>query len=570
MKQTTSLAHILAATLPGIALVLLIAGCDKKPEPAKEAESAARCPECQVYVAAVSTLERTCLSGQSAEASAKISGTLDILKKAASGVASLSEETIRGARNDWDATIGREENRDIRECLKPVQEKLLTCLDRCVANTQASVFPPELNLQLRLTSTAPMSPAFLNDHIVLGMKSPPRARPSKRIEIDSDGWFHDDVATPAEGGQLEALIHRAVKEGYATTADPKTKLCLTRAPTPPPPFSSAIVQVRCPEGGACRDFDELDPGWLALCDDSQLSPTASLFPRQRAAEFSFISSAQAQAPEFIWVVPSIESLAARRNSLHDGYTAFSIDAADLGSMDANGVSLHLRVNDVEVQVEGMPGEFLTKIFDPGKPLHLEFGLENLDFEGRNAGCDSVSAELRFWKGTTQVGKSIVLERSYAALRDGETITQTVDGYQISWSGHYEPPLTPVDWRVFVQSILLESWDALNDPAKVRRRVDKLEATRSALNGLGLVYGGRPVVAVMRPPLTKPSWGLALGLRQETGQIRFTFTQEEAGQFLDFLRAQRSDQNPQASRLIRDDSNRYIERHNVARPSNCLG
>jgi hypothetical protein len=544
----------------------LLGACAPSPPP--------QCPECQAYVEAVSTLEKTCLSGQSVEASAKLNGALDIFKKAASGDASVSAETIRGARSDWDAAIGRAENHDIRDCLKSVQDKLLACIDKCVAAKQSSltpanIFPAELGMEIKLAASAAQDPSLMRDGIVLGVKSPPRLRPEKTLSLLPDGFFYDDVSTPDVGGRIDAFIHRAVKEGHAVSADDSqlTRICLTRSPKPPA-SAPPVVRLDCADGPECGKFDELDPGWMANCD-AGAPAAAHAWLRRSGLEIPFIQSAAAQTAK-IWEVPDIESLAKRRGELRDGYTAFAIDSTDLQAVMANGVSLHLRVNGVEVRVEGMPGEYLTRIFNPQKPFHLEFGLQNLDFAGSTAGCDQVTAELRFSNGPTRVGKPVILERAYAALRDGEPLTVTADGHHFTWSAHYERPLAAVDYRVFVQSFLLDSWDTVKDRDKVRNGVGELEAERRRVDHLHLVYQGMPVVAVMRPPLSRPSWGLALGLRQPTGQIRFTFAKDEARQFQSFLSAQRKPSNPEAMAALRADSYIYIEQPDVSRPSTCVG
>jgi hypothetical protein len=308
---------------------------------------------------------------------------------------------------------------------------------------------------------------------------------------------------------------------------------------------------------------------VAMCADVAPAPPHAWVPRGSLA-IPFIRSAVAQTGVKIWEVPDIESLAKRRSELRDGYTTFAIDSTDLTAVAANGVSLDLRVNGVEVRVEGMPGEYLTRIFDPKKPFHLEFGLQNLDFAGNSAGCDQVRAELRFWNGRTAVGKPVILERAYAALRDGEPLTVSAEGHHFTWSAHYERPLTAVDYRVFVQSFLLDSWNTLKDREQVRRGVGELEAERKRVDQLQLVYQGMPVVAVMRPPLSRPSWGLALGLRQPTGQIRFTFAKDEARMFQAFIRAQRTSANPAAMAAFRADSYIYIEQPDASRPSTCVG
>jgi hypothetical protein len=321
----------------------------------------------------------------------------------------------------------------------------------------------------------------------------------------------------------------------------------------------------------CTTFDPLDPGYLALCDPRvEFRSKEPELIRTAASNFSFIPSAQAETAERVWVVPSLESLASRKTTTHDGYTVFTLESMDLGNLNADGVSLHLRVNDVEVRVEGLPSEMLTRVFNAQKPFRMDFGLQNLDFDGKLGGCDIVKAELRFWKNGDPVGVPIVLQRLYAALRDGETLTfNTEQDYHFTWSARYERPSKPVDYRVFISSILFNSWDDLKDRGHVEREIAKLEVIRHDIDQLHLVHEGQPIVAVMRPPLSKPSWGLALGLRQETGQIRFTFTKPEAERFHAFVRAQRALGKPTIERLFRTDSYLYIERPNVERPSLCF-
>src|SRR5262249_39071802 len=81
-------------------------------------------------------------------------------------------------------------------------------------------------------------------------------------------------------------------------------------------------------------------------------------------------------------------------------------------------------------------------------------------------------------------------------------------------------------------------------------IGQLQQVQKEIDQLGLVYreGDRPykVVAVLRPPLVN-SAGIALGLLQDTGQIRFTFTQGEAERLKGFV-VQQQAQNSQVIRL----------------------
>jgi hypothetical protein len=86
-----------------------------------------------------------------------------------------------------------------------------------------------------------------------------------------------------------------------------------------------------------------------------------------------------------------------------------------------------------------------------------------------------------------------------------------------------------------------------------------QADKRWLDGQRLTYNGQKVVGVIRPPRTvKPdgtaAYGLATGLIQENGQVRFTFSEEDAHKLAAFMIAQRK-RGSEAARVIH--SERYI-------------
>lgn len=79
----------------------------------------------------------------------------------------------------------------------------------------------------------------------------------------------------------------------------------------------------------------------------------------------------------------------------------------------------------------------------------------------------------------------------------------------------------------------------------------------------------PLVAVVRPPLSNSSFGLALGIVQPTGQIRFTFGRDEAMRLKTFAISARQT-SAAARRIISADPSPYLERLNADRHYACAG
>jgi hypothetical protein len=170
---------------------------------------------------------------------------------------------------------------------------------------------------------------------------------------------------------------------------------------------------------------------------------------------------------------------------------------------------------------------------------IEFALQNLDFSGANDGCDSLALTLHFLKDENVVGNPIKIERSYVALRDARVKEFQRNGVTYRWSGKYIRAPREYDTEVFVISILVSQdldFRAHQQEAEHARHI--VSTMKAEFDRLGLVFQGRPLVAVIRPPLTQISYGLAIGVVEETQQIRFTFKNETARQLQQFLLAQR--------------------------------
>jgi len=89
---------------------------------------------------------------------------------------------------------------------------------------------------------------------------------------------------------------------------------------------------------------------------------------------------------------------------------------------------------------------------------------------------------------------------------------------------------------------------VQDPERIgeaRRTINRMKAR---FDDLGLTFDDRPLIAVIRPPLTKPSFGLAVGTIEPSGQVRFTFDRASAFRLKDQLVEQRA-ARPDVARAV---------------------
>jgi hypothetical protein len=371
-----------------------------------------------------------------------------------------------------------------------------------VAIGVADQFPDTFALIFRL-ELADNSPYLAEDQVRIGV---PAKLWSNYLGRHPEGYYTEQFDTPGKTSSFSAIVTRKVQTGY-TGQPPTTSFCLRRAD--PPPDNAKMMRgvvMQCREGAQpCATFGEGDQKLLALCAPiNGPGQRGSLRGASRFASLVF-DTAMAASQQRVWSVPSLDSLLARKsaNELRDGFTVFTIRSTQKVEVDADAVSLDLAVNDAPVLVEGLPAALQPRSFDPEQPVTLKFGLQNLDFEGRHAGCDRITVQLQFYKDAVAVGAPVSLELLYAALRNVESSAIQTSKGTFTWTASYEvsnPQNKRTDWRVFARTA-------------ARSELAELEPIRQQIDDLRLVYstGGHdyPVHAILRPPL-RGGWGLALG------------------------------------------------------------
>lgn len=472
-------------------------------------------------------VERGCLSGSGSKYGAsvdiKISGLKEILTKGSAGTlkGDAFKTEVKGAVDFAKDELKKAENDSIRNCIMPRLDRILEMLIE-----RTSSF---LDLRLRVDFRDPRDPNFEPNSVTVGSKYPRYPEERNWHPQPPDQWFSDLIPMLPRGGpSFNAWISRT-RRTATYTQQPETHLCLVRAPADPD--YEPVIRLVCTEGAKCKHHDR-DNGWAAFCDGYN---AASADP-QPSRGWSLIGTAHAQpALAALWSVPSLAVLERRRTGKDlkgTGYTEFMIEGLERAPDGADAMTLDLAVNGQPVRIDGLPPEALSYPLAPGANPRLSFGLENLNFAGRDGGCDEISATLRFQREGQVLGSPIGLKRLYIALRDSDSMDLISDSRRYRWTGRYVRPEPSFDYEVLVQSAQVKS---LHDAAEVANARKYISALRVRANDqVRGSFQGRPITFVVRPPLAKPDavlerkgFGLAAGIVEETGQIRFTFTRTDA-------------------------------------------
>jgi hypothetical protein len=372
--------------------------------------------------------------------------------------------------------------------------------------------------------------SFLQKHPVVGHYH--------AIAHEKDYHYEQEVYLPKEG---ERFLAHAVR-GPVTDSDSRdsntlvTAICFRRNPKEPN-TSLAEAWMACPEGGHCSISPE-DPGWIARCIDDERDWTQlfEFVPRLHADE-----KPETHQEASGWKVPSLETLAKMSDQKRIGYTEFTIQGDRLSGLEqANALRYLIKANGLPLYVDGWPREDMVEPFNPSEGLKFSFGLQNLSFSGADKGCEKIEVSFEFLRND-EIVKQATLSRRYAALRDARPQKVSLDnGTAFSWSGTYKKPKNEDKFEVFVAST-----SSLRDALIARGQVD----------GAKLIFADMNVVGVLRPPLDKPWYGIAFGLRQPTGQIRFTFDETTAQQILAWV-SETIKQHPRLRSIFRPDTHPY--------------
>ena len=490
--------------------------------------------------------ERVCLAGESDSATLGLSAVVEA--QSASVDASAFKQTLRGAVGYASEQIRALQDTEVRQCLEARWPKIEACLtDNC-----ASADVSDITFQFTYDVAAAADSVLDHNHVAFGRQfRDPKTTLVKQVPGE---YFPYNMGLPRRGQEVRASIHRVVRDGYLPQRRAVIELCLMQA-EPLPLGAQTYTRYLCSEAAGTCAHDPSSPPWLKQCPAPapENGPGAALLPAFLNA-VTLSAPAYAQAPQrAVWHVPSLETLAARDDLVGQGYTVFNLATEAPISLDADGFFVSLSINGQPLYLDGMAPSYAVQPFSPGSAFRYEFALQNLNFAGAAAGCDTIDATIRFVKDGKLTRDRISMSRSYVALRDARRKTMAWGDTTLVWTGRYMRAPREYDNEVFANSIFLSnSLDGLNDQDRMTTAKVDIVAMKNRFDRLALTHDGMPLVAVIRPPLTKTSYGLAIGKVQPTGQIAFTYSREGAGTLLNYLLAQR-DESAAHRRAIRHDS-----------------
>jgi hypothetical protein len=465
--------------------------------------------------------QETCLSGESSDVGVNIDLSTDYVTsfKQISGV---RKDKARGAVNYVDDQVRAIVDKDIRNCLQKHMPQIQACL---LGNCGSASMPKDVEFQFTYKPIH-QNPHWEKDLLHFGLKH--RVSGRRLLAKQPEGYFEDSLPLLAQGKKLEAAIFGVVRESHVPDFNDDTRVCFSRSAVLPDAASYTLYH--CEQGDGCR-HEPSTPKWFDACPLEDTGRNFFLSP--------FIRTAYAQDSKD-WAIPSLTVLQNREDLFGIGYTRFKVAASSAMNKDFDGYFYDIAVNGWQANIDGLPGSYRAQAHDFSQPLSIEFGLQNLNFSGVNDGCDEIVLTLNFVKEGEPAGEPVTLRRSYVALRDARVKEIATDHGQYRWTGKYQRAPKMYDTEVFISSILIaKSLDFQTHQSAIENAKRSISGMKRDFDALGLKFEGRPLVAVIRPPLTQLSYGLAIGMVEETQQIRFTYENATAKRLRQFLLQQRA-------------------------------
>jgi hypothetical protein len=516
----------------------------------------------KVKKAAADLAYRRCLAGQETIHEVNLLGRISTAVQSMLKGLSFSDRqrVIRGAI-DAPASVRLTADRDVRACLErqtPAIEQSLMAELRRDGSTGAGTggYPGAIDVLFTYNRKESLDPRLYSDNLRINLSEAGRRPFSMNVASQSrpDGSpYFVYTYFPFPSRRVEGTISaKPVNSRLTGDQVPRARVCFERVPKPPPPPPKNDL-FKCLEGGTCQPSGA-SRGWLQPCAAGH--PIAARAKGTQFASIVPLSGADVQAitaPVRRWVTPSIDTLAEREGEAV-GWSYFKLRTSAFQDPGINAVEVGLAVNGIPVDEDGLAPEERPEPNDSSAPFDLLFPLQTLGLEGRRGGCDTVSVALTPLFADGRRGAPRVFDLSYAALRDQPPREEQSGGATLTWSATVVRPAR--EWRhwAFIKSYPFQYPDPISQQAAVR----SAEADKEWLDGASLTYQGAQVRGVIRPPLSikqdRASYGLAVGLLQSNGQVRFTFSEQDARTIGQWMVAQRQS-GPRAQQVI--DAKPYL-------------
>lgn len=357
------------------------------------------------------------------------------------------------------------------------------------------------------------------DQLVIRQIRPSMVAP-RYIVQQGNGRFIEPIDLPKPDELYFTYLRRRAIDSSKQLPSATSELCFQRVAADAKVDQGAI-RFECEEGRTCVIIKD-SPSWVKPCPPDSVS----WFRWPSLARFAWAQPAKPKQQLF-WVVPSLQSLQESGRSDGVGYTKFSVKSTKVQQLQANVLRYEISVNRTPVRIDGFSPDELALPYNPEKEIQIDFGLQNLDFRGADGGHDTVELKIELLKGREPVRRYDV-KLCYVALRSAPAQTvELSDQTQFEWKATYHQAKNEREYEVFIYST--------SNPKDA-------EARRSRLSKLGWTYtDGTRIHGVTRPSLgDNPNYGVAVGLEQPSGQIRFTYDQAMARQLLNWVKSKRTE------------------------------
>lgn len=340
----------------------------------------------------------------------------------------------------------------------------------------------------------------------------------RNIIMQPTGYFQEDIDVPEVGKKFVAKIKPRILDSHLSDSalTQPLEICFTRSEGDLPD-DHIIAILRC-NPNRIFETETADPGVVQLCGANQ-GPTVS---------WNFFTKCMAQnvpsqpVAAKGWSVPNLTTLITEKKT---GFTQVNVNSTALSSSlnGSDAYSYAIKVNGTPIYIDGFQPKELRQSFQYSKGIQLSFGLQNLGFSGKNDGYEKIEILVEFYKKGA-VSQQLICTFDYVALRSSDMQEMTAsDGSKFTWSAVYTLPGKGVEFEVFNISS--------TDLQEIHRSKNKIDNAK-------LVYEGRPIVGVIRPPLSpNKNYGVILGLELPNKQIRFLYSQDEAKALIKWAKEQ---------------------------------
>jgi hypothetical protein len=389
-----------------------------------------------------------------------------------------------------------------------------------------AALPQDVDVEVHFTPHPLMQIARFPDRRVQLLQDLPEMRdamPFKRMPTLADGrlvFLRNGYTLPAAGQSFVGRLSRDDIDSAIELAGDSAQLINTpvcfgvgKAVIAP----AAPLQLDCKEGVGCTP--EGDNGGLILPCGTRKARAANwldLFPSAQAAPAAQAADDKAKAGD--WVVPATSSLRERLASPRAvGYSEIGLSGPPLQQAStANRVALDLSINGHRLWVNALPAWATAVPYDPARGLQLAFGLENLNAAGASNGAEQLRIRVIYLREHTPVFEDTLVIDNYIALRTLPAATVRGQVLVAQWNAVYHP--APADRY---QLLAYGNQQGVRDTLRVKSLIDGAQLPGPA--------GQRgPIVGVVRPPVRDgAAWGVALSVRQPSGQLRFSFDTDAA-------------------------------------------